>query len=129
MSDAGKAVYGVLSGDAAFGLLVANDRIFPNLGKHDAGRPYVVYTVVDDTPLQVVGGDTGGSHARVQIDCYGEGYDSVHAVKAAVRNALDGYTGTSNGVVVKSSVLLEQADGYEPDTELHRVRMDFSIRT
>lgn len=119
----GEVVFALLSADAGVAALVAK-RIYPQIAPQPLTKPYVVYAVVSDEPLNSLQGDTSGlGSARVQIDCYATSYRDVQAVADAV----DAVLKARNVYNDSSSLRLSRRDLYESDTKLHRVSADYSI--
>jgi hypothetical protein len=97
-------------------------RIFPNVIKQGTTMPALRYTVVDDLPWNTLPGVVTRRRARVQVDAYAKKYLDAHALAAAVEGAVGSLTGPA-----VTAVLLSRRDGFEDETELHRVSMDFSM--
>jgi hypothetical protein len=121
MATFGETLRAVLIADAAVSALV-NARIFPNVIPQDAVTPAVRYTVVDDVPWNTLDGTVSRRRARVQIDAYAKKYLPAHALADAIVGAV----GTITGPEV-TALLLMRRDGYEDETELHRVSLDVSM--
>lgn len=62
---------------------------------------------------------------RMQIDCWAKGYLEAKTLAENVRVALSGYTGTFDSKKVMACFLVNETDIYDPDTQLHRVILDF----
>jgi hypothetical protein len=117
-------------GETLFGALVAaapvtaivNRRIFPGRIKQGVTMPAVRYTVVDDVPWNTIEGGRSRTRARVQVDAYAKGYLEAHALASAIEGAVGAFTGPA-----VTAVLLSKRDGFEDETDLHRVSLDFSM--
>lgn len=57
-------------------------------------------------------GGTGRVHAIVEISCWSQDYDDAKAIAEAVRNELQGNSGTMNGLDAISITLLDEEDDY-----------------
>jgi selenocysteine-specific translation elongation factor len=111
-----------LTANAGVTALVSG-RIFPQVIPQGCTMPAIRYLVVDDLPLNSVDGFT--SHlriARVQADAYARTYLAAHAVADAIEGALRSVVGPDFAALVVS-----RRDGYEDETELHRVILDVSV--
>jgi hypothetical protein len=97
-------------------------RIFPNVIKQGTTMPAIRYTVVDDVPWHTLADGYSRTRARVQVDAYAKKYLDAHALAAAVVGAVGVFTGPA-----VTAVLLSKRDGFEDETELHRVSMDFTM--
>jgi hypothetical protein len=96
-------------------------RIYPAVAPENTATPYAVYTRVDaqeQTTLDTNGGTGNASNTLLQIDVYASTYGAAQASATAVKTALKSWA-TEN-------TLESEQDFYEPDTKLHRVRMDVS---
>lgn len=83
--------------------MTASERIYSLLSDLVAGRcyplfvpesenkppPYVVYSIISNTPDNVLDGITGHEWVRVQIDVYTKNYDDAIALSAKVVQILD----------------------------------------
>lgn len=116
----GADLFSILAGNAGVATL-AGDRIFPGVMPQGSGLPAVVYTAVDDVPENTLE-DFTLSNARVQVDCYAKGYVAAQTLAKAIVDVLSGYR-----VGGMSLLLLAKRDGYEDETQYHRVSMDFSM--
>jgi hypothetical protein len=116
----GVQLYALLSANAGVAALVG-DRIFPQVMPQGGQLPALVYAVVDDVPENTLTGYTLRG-ARVQIDCYGKAYIAAQGTADAVVSALAEIV--TEGL---AAVLLSRRDGYEDETTLHKVMLDFSL--
>lgn len=117
----GADIFSLLRANSAVVALVG-DRIYPLVRPQGSALPAIVFTVVDDLPVNSLGGATSGLvDALVQFDCYAKTYVSAHAVAKAVSDML------SKRVADPAAVRQAKRDGYEDETELYRVSMDFSM--
>jgi hypothetical protein len=121
MATVGETVRTALVGNVGVTALVVG-RIFPNVIPQGVSMPAIRYLVVDDVPMNVLAGNASRRSARVQIDAYAKKYLDAHAVADAVAGAV----GTLSGPAV-TAVVIDRRDGYEDETELHRVSMDVSV--
>jgi hypothetical protein len=80
---------------------------YPIQVPQDAEYPAWAYQVIDDDQLLSHGGGTGFFKARIQIDLLAKetnglsAYGNASAVALLIRNKLDGFKGTMNGVQVE----------------------------
>lgn len=104
----------------ALGALVSG-RAYPVEAPEFCETPYIVYTVISNIPELSLDGPTGAENRRMQIDIWGGSYGAVKALEVAVKAAM----AASLIVNVPISIM----DGYEPETRLHRVMMEYSVWT
>lgn len=99
---------------------LVEDRIYHEVAPQGCAKPYVVHQVVSDVPVNSTDGYSDLTTARVQVDCYAKTGLQAKAVADEVNEVL--------GAVVEvgfSSYRADRRGGYEDETELHRVSMDF----
>ncbi len=104
-----QVVYELLSGDGTLSGLVGT-RITPNLVPQGSSMPAVSYTQTSGLREQVMTGPVGLVNSRWQINCWGLSYASVRGVANAVREAIDGYSGSGTGVTVQVIMCLDESD-------------------
>lgn len=118
----GSRLFSLLSGTSAITSLVGT-RIYPQVIPQGSAMPAVAYSVVDEVPENsLTGWSSGLSNARVQVDAYAPTYVSAQALADAIAGALATYQTSGLSVLLES-----KRDGYEDETSLHRVSLDFSM--
>jgi hypothetical protein len=107
-----------LAADAAI-LALVGSRIYPLKLPQAPTLPALTYQKISGSRVTSLSGYSGLSHPRMQIDCWASTYEQVKDVAAAVVTALDAYPG---------SIMNDDGrDNYQPDVELPRVTIDFTI--
>lgn len=113
-------------------LAIVDADIFPVQTRENTEPPYIVYQMISDVPDVVLAGASGVTQARVQIDCYADGYAAVKTLAEAVRSALDSYSGIVAGYVIQGIFKEDSSDS--PEAPLHgegravnRVTTDFMV--
>ena len=101
MADVGKAIRTRLLSVAAVTNLVST-RIYPLTLPQGVTMPAVRYQRVSGNSDPYIGGTTGAATARLQFDIFATTYAGAEAVRDAIKEAIDQYTGTSSGVVIHS---------------------------
>lgn len=99
-------------------------RVYPMRAEHNCSQPYIVMRLISDVPEQSLDGtpQTRLVNARVQIDCYGERYDEVHALAVEVDKTIGGLARAD-----LSAVRLSLSDEFDDADKLVGVSMDFSV--
>ena len=99
-------------------------QILPQGANATAGLPAVVITVISDVPERTFTSEPGSrlSDIRAQVDVWAATYLQAHQVAAKVDAVLSALAG-----VDLSADRVMQADDYEDETQLHRVRMDYQV--
>jgi hypothetical protein len=119
---AGAVVYARLSADTD-----AGERVYPQVLPQGGTYPAITYTVISRVPLHAMGSDAPLVRYRVQVDAYGSTYAEAHTVAKQVEARLSRFRGTLGEDDVLDCLLDTAADGYEQETALRRVSMDFTL--
>lgn len=125
------ALFSFLHGTAAIVNLVA-DRIAPMERAQDEALPAITYQTISNVPDYHLGGESGHSVARIQIDCWAETYLAVKQLAEQVRLAVSGHTGVWNEHTITGVLVQDNGDlpeSVEPASEAgaHRASMDLRI--
>lgn len=124
----GQIIYGILSVNAGVSALVST-RIYPDNVPQNVVFPYVTFQLLQTQPLDTKEGVSPLDTLLVQIDCYAQNYDTAQSITAAIRTALDRYTGTINGHVVDKIIFSGQSSGAPiPDLSAYWSSQDYTIR-
>lgn len=115
-------LYAALIADSGVTALVASGsplvyRIYPQIAPDNAAVPYITYQVVATEAHNKLAGAPDTERKVVQINCIANTYASAKGVSEAVKSALNVSIGYLNG----------EGDDYFPQTERHRVRLDFAL--
>lgn len=100
-----------------------------NFGTHPQGQPLpaIVLNVVGDAEEYTLDGPSGLSQARLQLDCYADGYGAAKGLSRAVRSLLSGYqNGAFQGVFHVGSRDGREGGSNEAERP-YRVSMDFMV--
>lgn len=122
-------IYATLAADpTVVGLVGSNSpvrvRIYPNLAPPEserarqtgAAKPYLSYQVISGLPFNYLAGRPDTERKVVQLNCVADTYHAAKQLAEAVKDALE-LTGYFEG----------ERDDYFPETQSHRVMLDFSI--
>lgn len=106
--------------------------IYPLVLSPDAVLPALVYQQIAGPRDHVTAGPSGLASPRFQITCWAATYGKADELADAVRQTLDGYSGTVDGVVIRVIHLLDESDmpGTRPDNKVlsrYGKRLDFEI--
>ena len=77
-------------------------------------RPNLVYQTLGTARVYSNDGPAGLARATLQVSCYADDYKSAKQLAKAVRDALNGFAGTSAGIVVQSCLLDDERDAPQP---------------
>lgn len=113
-----QAIYELLSGTTAISDVVG-DRIYPIQAPQNTVRPYVVFVILAGV------GEYDHTHAksvvrrvRVQFECWADSTATVLTLKEIVRDTLDNYKGTNGNVVIGSTEIVGEDEGFEANTRV-----------
>jgi hypothetical protein len=110
----GLAIYKILKDHAGLGALIA-DRIYPTVAAQKEEYPFVIYTVIEQIPVNRLSGRALMDQIRVEITAYSKKVVDNYSIAIQIRDALDRvapgtYEGVSIGVVLFESNLGPQWD-------------------
>ena len=127
MSKVGKAIYNILSNDS--GVTSITTRISPLLIGQTLNLPAVVYSQIDTDPNDTKNGVSLLDEIQIEVDAIAETYSGAEDLAAAIRTALDRYTGTANGVKVQSVQFNNESDTLEKvQNGLYTITQDYTFR-
>jgi hypothetical protein len=98
----GAAIYSLLVNNSAVAALVGT-RIYPELAEEGASAPYIVYSVVSNTPSDTKDG-TPIDEAQLEIFSVGNTYAAANDLADKVRAALDRKSQIVVGTVTVQSI-------------------------
>lgn len=106
----------------AYTLLAAlvSNRAFPMVAPEGTATPYITYQVISNIPVVCLDGITGTENRRFQIDGWADSYAAAKTLESSIKAAF-----AASVTIV--NVPLSTMDGYEPETKLYRVTMDYSV--
>lgn len=128
-----EALYAFLKGQGAVSALLGQ-RIYPVMLPQNPVMPALTYQIISRVPDYVLAGPSGLVAKRVQVNCWASrefsanGYITALNVAAAVRVAMDGYSGIwPGGFEILRSKLDNQHDDFEPEGQYDRTILDFIV--
>lgn len=136
--EAGKVIYNILSNDANVSGEVGT-KIYPVVKGQGFAFPAIVYDVVAQTPTNSKDGPSTKDRAFVNIKCLvdnepAEGLAAASppaeyaaSIAGMVRTAVDGQSGTYNGVVVKDIRFENMKQTFHIESKVHEVEQDFMV--
>ena len=97
----GKLIYNRLSTDGDI-LTYVGTKIYPDIVPQNVQYPFVVYTIVNSLPVDFKDGQSNLEEITLQVDVYTQNYDDTQQLSNFIRNRLDRFVGTVEGVEVQS---------------------------
>lgn len=124
----GKVIYGRLSTDAAI-TGVCGTNIFPDIAPQNVQYPFMVYTIVNSTPVDFKDGQSNLEEINVQVDVYTNNYETTQTLANNVRNRLDRFSGSVNGVSVQTiTYVSSDSQVYNADLNVYWMSIDFNAK-
>ena len=104
------------------------NKIFPELAPPDIDAPYIVYSVVSNSPSETK--NTNGDIDTASIEVYGfqDTYNKAVDLGVSVRAALDRKTGTYNTIEIQSTNYVNEQMDVNEARKLWAAIQDYSIR-
>lgn len=120
---AGEIIRGILVADAE--VMARATRVFPVVAD-TAELPYIVYrrTQHEQTPVK---GRQGADTVSIEVLCYTKGYTEGVELAEAVRAALDGVQGESDGLVMRSCYLSDSEEAWQDDAFVQQLVFNVKI--
>ena len=108
----------------------AGARVYPQLLPQNPTFPAITYSRIASRREYAHGGTTAINDILFQVSCWGATYTAAKALSAQVQAALAGFTGLLGGPAgeyVGKSLVVDEADLYDPETGIFHVPVSFSI--
>jgi hypothetical protein len=124
----GKVIYGRLTTDAAVtGICGLN--IFPDIAPQNVQYPFMVYTIINSLPVDFKDGQSNLEEITLQIDVYTNNYETTQTLANNVRNRLDRFVGTVNGIAVQTlKYMSSDSQVYNADLNVYWMSVDFMAK-
>jgi hypothetical protein len=96
---------------------LVSGRCYPLTAPDPVVKPYIVFSIITKVNENDLGGLSGLSNYRVQVDPYATSYGAVKVLSDSAESAMTGL----------GAISLSSQELFESDTQLYRITMDFSI--
>jgi hypothetical protein len=124
----GKVIYGRLSTDVAV-TGVCGLNIYPDIAPQNVQYPFIVYTIINSTPVDFKDGQSNLEEITLQLDVYTNNYETTQTLSNAVRNRLDRFTGTLNSVNIQTiKYMSSDSQVYNADLNVYWMSIDFMAK-
>jgi hypothetical protein len=124
----GKLIYNRLVTDSTIVALVG-DKIYPDITPQDVQYPFVVYTIINSLPVDFKDGQSNLEEINVQLDVYTKSYDDTQDLANKIRNRLDRFAGTVEGVEVQTiKYMSSDSQVYNADLNVYWMSVDFMAK-
>lgn len=105
---------------------LVDTRIYPQVAK-TIQYPLIVLQQVSTTPTKVLHEASPMDRVRMQVSIYAETYMQGTEIAAAVRAAVDNYSGQIETVKVNRISFETERDVYEAGLEVHHIATDYIL--
>ena len=102
-------------------------RVYPVALPQSPQYPLILYTKITGMRDHHLRGPSGHAHPRFQIEAWSKTYTEAKTLADAIREALDGYSGTASSTKIGSCLIESERDIYESAIEVSRVVSDWFI--
>lgn len=111
-----EAVRALLIADSTISGIVSTG-IYPLIAPQGSSLPCIVYQRISGPRISAHDGPSGLARPRYQYTCIAATYAAAKALANAVREVLDGYSGTTNGVQIETILIENEMDVYNFETD------------
>jgi len=124
----GKLIYSRLSTDGEI-LAYVGSKIYPDIVPQNVQYPFVVYAIVNSLPVDFKDGQSNLEEITLQVDVYTQNYDDTQILSNLIRNRIDRFVGTLEGVEVQSIKYVRQSSQvFNAELSVYWVSIDFMIK-
>ena len=126
--DIGKVLYSLLSADSALTTLMGTNKVYPSFAPDKTEFPFIVYKTRSADPIVTKNGIADNVTFIGYINIYSKKYDTLREISEAVKNAINNYNGTVEGVTVKRIGYLDEEEFYDFDIDVHFLELYYIIK-
>jgi hypothetical protein len=124
----GKLIYGRLSTASTITAIIGTN-IYPDITPQNVDYPFIVYSIIDSNPVDFKDGQSNLEEIDLQIDVYTQNYDTTQNLANLIRNRLDRFVGTLEGVEVQTIKYVRQSSQvFNAELSVYWVSIDFMIK-
>jgi hypothetical protein len=124
----GKLIYGRLSTASNITAIIGTN-IYPDITPQNVDYPFIVYSIIDSSPVDFKDGQSNLEEIDLQIDVYTQNYDTTQNLSNLIRNRLDRFVGTLEGVEVQTIKYVRQSSQvFNAELSVYWVSIDFMIK-
>lgn len=123
----GKLIYSRLSTDGSITAYVGT-KIYPDITPQNVQYPFVVYIITNSLPVDYKDGQSNLEEITLQLDVYTQSYDDTQDLANLIRNRLDRFTGTLEGVEVQTiKYVSSDSQVFNAELSVYWMSIDFMI--
>jgi NAD-dependent SIR2 family protein deacetylase len=124
----GKLIYARLSTASNITAIISTN-IYPDITPQNVDYPFIVYSIIDSSPVDFKDGQSNLEEIDLQIDVYTQNYDTTQNLANLIRNRLDRFVGTLEGVEVQTIKYVRQSSQvFNAELSVYWVSIDFMIK-
>ena len=124
----GKLIYGRLSTASNITAIIGTN-IYPDITPQNVDYPFIVYSIINSNPVDFKDGQSNLEEIDLQIDVYTQNYDTTQNLSNLIRNRLDRFVGTVEGVEVQTIKYVRQSSQvFNAELSVYWVSIDFMIK-
>jgi hypothetical protein len=124
----GKLIYGRLSTASNITAIIGTN-IYPDITPQNVDYPFIVYSIINSNPVDFKDGQSNLEEIDLQIDVYTQNYDTTQNLANLIRNRLDRFVGTVEGVEVQSiRYMSSDSQVYNANLNVYWMSIDFMIK-
>ena len=124
----GKLIYSRLSTDGSITAYVGT-KIYPDITPQNVQYPFVVYTIVNSLPVDYKDGQSNLEEITLQVDVYTQSYDDTQDLANLIRNRLDRFTGTVEGIDVQTiKYMSSDSQVFNAELSVYWMSIDFMAK-
>jgi glutamate-1-semialdehyde aminotransferase len=124
----GKLIYGRLSTASNITAIIGTN-IYPDITPQNVDYPFIVYSTINSNPVDFKDGQSNLEEIDLQIDVYTQNYDTTQNLANLIRNRLDRFVGTVEGVEVQTiNYVSSDSQVYNADLNVYWMSVDFMIK-
>jgi len=124
----GKLIYSRLSTDGSITAYIGT-KIYPDITPQNVQYPFVVYTIVNSLPVDFKDGQSNLEEITLQIDVYTQSYDDTQDLANLIRNRLDRFTGTVEGIDVQTiKYMSSDSQVFNAELSVYWMSIDFMAK-
>jgi hypothetical protein len=124
----GKLIYGRLSSASNITAIIGTN-IYPDITPQNVDYPFIVYSIIDSNPVDFKDGQSNLEEIDLQIDVYTQNYDTTQNLSNLIRNRLDRFVGTVEGIEVQTIKYVRQSSQvFNAELSVYWVSIDFMIK-
>ena len=124
----GKLIYNRLTTDANITAYIGT-KVYPDITPQDVQYPFVVYTITNSLPVDYKDGQSNLEEINLQIDVYTQSYDDTQEIANLIRNRLDRFVGSAEGVEVQTiKYISSDSQVYNAELSVYWMSIDFMAK-